>query len=65
MKDLFPKPPRRRPRVLMHVIDAGYADKWVWARFRCGKCGTETEWLTVDTVAEAKRGLPCERCNVV
>jgi hypothetical protein len=62
---LFPKPAIKR-RVLMHVSDAGGADHGegaVIVTFRCGKCSYETEWLKCDTVTEAKRGLPCPRCN--
>lgn len=62
--DLFPetkppKPLRARPRVLMHVIDAGDCI----ARYRCAKCGTESGWQPFATVTEAKRGIPCEACN--
>lgn len=63
--ELFEKPARAKPRVLMHVIDAGdneRGDKQL-ARLRCGKCGSETEWLEFDSVTAAKRGLPCEACN--
>lgn len=59
--DLFPctKPPRAKPRVLMHVIDAG--DQI--AKFKCASCGAESEWLPFSTITEAKRGIPCEACN--
>lgn len=57
--DLFGKPPRRKPRVLMRVSDAGDGR----AQFTCSKCGHVSEWLEVDTVTEAKRGLPCPNCN--
>lgn len=70
--DLFPdsKPPRAKPRVLMHVCDAtdvhtGAADDLgkPMCRMRCGKCGAETDWLVFETVTDAKRGIPCEACN--
>ena len=65
--DLFPgtKPPRAKPRVLMHVSDAGGMgppdDNWV--RMQCTRCKTETDWLNFTTVTEAKRGIPCATCN--
>ncbi|WP_374584427.1 hypothetical protein [Ideonella dechloratans] len=34
-------------------------------QMRCAKCGAETGWLVFDTVTEAKRGIPCERCNTL
>jgi DNA-directed RNA polymerase subunit RPC12/RpoP len=56
--------PRHRPRVLMHVIDAGDdAAGRPMARFACGRCGRETVWLGIGTIAEAKRGIPCKSCN--
>jgi len=70
--DLFPgtKPPRRRPRVLMHVSDATGCHTGAAAdlgkpmcRMKCTRCGAETEWLIFDTVTEARRGIPCEACN--
>lgn len=59
--DLFPgtKPLRARPRVLMHVSDAGDCI----AKYRCAKCGAESGWLPFATITEAKRGIPCEACN--
>ena len=70
--DLFPstKPPRAKPRVLMHVTDStdvhtGAADDLgkPMCRMRCTRCEAETDWLIFDTVTEAKRGIPCEACN--
>jgi hypothetical protein len=70
--DLFPdtKPPRARPRVLMHVSDAGNVGHGQsedfgkpLCRMRCGRCGAESDWLIFDTITEAKRGIPCEACN--
>lgn len=63
--DLFPgtKPPRARPRVLMHVADAGDMLGKPMCVMRCARCGAETDWLVFDTVTEAKRGIPCETCN--
>lgn len=71
---LFPElvPPRRAPRVLMRVADAGPPG----AVFECAKCGHRTDWLRVwyagsenpreegeMTMSEAKRGIPCPKCN--
>lgn len=65
-----PKPARARPRVLMHVCDAGDVQCGAEAdlgkpmcRLRCSSCSVETDWLTFETVTEAKRGIPCEACN--
>lgn len=63
--DLFPgatpplKPSRARPRVLMHVCDAGDCI----AQYRCAKCSAVSKWLPFATITEAKRGIPCETCN--
>lgn len=54
------KPPRQRPRVMAHVTDAGVDA----IEFECGKCGWNSGWLVNDfSISEAKRGIPCERCN--
>lgn len=67
--DLFPdsivnldsivKVERKKPRVMMHVFDAGDCI----ARYRCSKCGIQTWWLPVTTITEGKRGVPCGTCN--
>lgn len=72
--DLFGeiKPYRLRcqRRVLMHVIDTGDCHTGAaedlgkpMCRMKCARCGTETDWLIFDTVTEAKRGVPCGKCN--
>lgn len=68
MPDLFPDAPRRRKIVRMHVTDAGdggceMARGAFLACFKCGSCGYELMWVKVQTVTEAKRGLPCPTCN--
>lgn len=55
---LFPVEKKRR-RVLMHVEDAG-PDA---VKFRCRKCGHETEWQEICSAAWGKRGIPCPKCN--
>lgn len=71
--DLFPDllPPRARPRVLMHVCDAGVTDCGraedlgkPRCRMSCSRCGAESVWLVFDTITEAKRGVACPRCNL-
>lgn len=57
--DIVVKPVRAKPRVMMHVIDAGDCI----AMYCCAKCGAETKWLPFATVTEAKRGVPCDTCN--
>ena len=72
MTDLFPEtipqPAKRRPpRVLMHVVDAGdncgEHDGEVIAVMRCKKCGHETDWTAFKNATEAKKGIPCPKCN--
>lgn len=65
-QDLFPetKPPRQKPRKLMHVCDAygdGPEDNHV--RFMCHRCGHESDWIDDLTVTQAKRGIPCPECG--
>jgi len=56
------KPPRKKPRVMAHVTDAG-VDAIL---FECKKCGWNSSWLINDiSISDAKRGIPCERCNEV
>ena len=63
------KPAPRRRGQLMHVSDAGYGGcsdsgrSAVNVTLTCRKCDYQSEWLRFDTVTEAKRGLPCPRCN--
>ena len=60
-----PRAPRAKPRVLMHVSDAGWSDHHdkPMCTMRCSKCGAESDWLIFETISEAKRGTPCETCN--
>jgi hypothetical protein len=60
--ELFPKPPRKMRGQLMHVSDA-YNTSGLKCQFRCRKCGHQTGWVECDTVTEAKKGLPCPKCN--
>ena len=59
--------PPHQPRIKrMHVIDAGYADGYdraVMVKLECHRCGYQSEWIIVESVAVAKRGLPCPHCN--
>lgn len=62
------KPPRRKPRVLMRVFDVSDGDvvdgrRVDTVRLECGRCGHQTPWIEV-RVSEARRGLPCPKCNV-
>lgn len=58
--DLFPEtvPPRAKPRVLMHVVDAGPEAQ----KFECRSCGYD-DWYHAVPVSEAKRGIACPNCN--
>lgn len=63
------KPPRQPHRKLMHVCDAGDTgcgtddERDVIVKFACVRCGYESDWMRCSTVTEAKRGMPCPRCN--
>lgn len=63
----IPPKPRSKPRKLMHVSDAGdcggCTDGETDVVFTCRRCGYESEWIRMRTVTEAKRGLPCPKCN--
>lgn len=63
---LFGELPRsRQRRVMMHVVDAG-GDFDV--HLKCSTCGYDHGWVNLEkqglTVAAAKRGVPCPKCNV-
>lgn len=65
--DVETKPrPRAKPRVLMHVVDAGdcggCGEHESDVRMKCRKCGRETDWTRM-LVSVAKRGVPCPCCN--
>lgn len=63
--DLFPgtKPPRAAPRVMAHVVDAGCSCETNLARFECKRCGWGSGWLSVASISDGKRGIPCQTCN--
>ncbi len=64
--DLFPgtKPPRAKPRVMMHFTDIGTGMGGdLIATFECRKCGHESGWLICDNDTQVKRGEPCPKCN--
>jgi len=60
MEEIKPQLPRKRPRKLMHVIDAGQD----MIHMKCWHCGYDDGETTMrTTVTEAKRGYPCPECN--
>lgn len=63
--DLFPasKPPRAKPRVMMHGMDFGYDGDITLAHMVCPKCGHDEGWLMFDNDTDARRGAPCPKCN--
>lgn len=65
--DMGPPKHRAKPRVLMHVIDAGECgpgcdEHTADVRLQCRMCGYATDWTRM-LVFEAKRGVPCPKCN--
>ena len=55
---------RRKPRKLMHVLDAGPAeDDACMVVMSCRRCDLTTEWFRMPSVTAAKRGFPCPKCN--
>lgn len=62
MRSLFSKEdlPKSKPKVLMHVIDAGSAGVHV----ECSKCDNNF-WVEEHkyTVTQFKKGIPCAKCN--
>jgi DNA-directed RNA polymerase subunit RPC12/RpoP len=67
--DLFAelKPPRKAPQKLMHVWDVDGScccdESPAPVKYKCSRCGHETDWIEPRTVTEAKRGIPCPVCN--
>jgi DNA-directed RNA polymerase subunit RPC12/RpoP len=65
--EMFDKP--RRPRQWrMVVCDAGDGpcccdETPISVRYLCPRCDHETGWMGAKTVTEAKRGIPCPKCN--
>lgn len=57
---------RRKPRKLMHVVDAGpgcTADYATIVVMECNRCDLRTDWFQMRNVTEAKRGIECPRCS--
>jgi hypothetical protein len=63
--EMFERPPRKTRGQLMHVCDAGAGEDKPVVQFECRKCHFQSDWYQFDTVTEAKRGIPCPRCNEV
>jgi DNA-directed RNA polymerase subunit RPC12/RpoP len=64
----FDPAPRRKPKKLMHVVDAcadecGETSGAQLVMFGCQRCGHETDWVEMPNVTSAKRGVPCPVCN--
>ena len=63
MPDLFPRPARAKPRVLMHFIDVGHMDgAGDVAHFVCPRCKHDAGWPPA-SASEIRRGVPCPNCN--
>ena len=70
MNDLFPKPRRKLPRVMMKSTDQGSAPGFMpgWKTtnggfFECSKCGHVAGWLFNLTMTDVRKGVPCPVCN--
>lgn len=62
--EMFEKPPRAKPRVMMKADDHGeFPDGREAAHFVCATCGYK-EWLACTRI-EGRRGMACETCNAV
>lgn len=62
--EMFPRPPRKNPRVMMRVTDAGLSPGGDHiATFECARCGAKTGWLVCGGVTDVRRGEPCPQCN--
>lgn len=59
---LLDLPPRKTRGRLMDITDARH-DERATVEFTCSKCGHQTGWTRFATVTEAKRRLPCPKCN--
>ncbi|MBS7545562.1 hypothetical protein [Ancylobacter oerskovii] len=57
------RPPRAKPRVMMHGTDFGYDGDRTIAHMECQKCGHDGSWWNFANDTEAKRGAPCPVCN--
>lgn len=70
-QDLFDDPkPRKKREWLMHVSDCGTSNYCGHiengeqiVKMKCWRCESETDWISMPSVTEAKRGIPCEKCN--
>lgn len=54
---------RKKPQKLMHVCDAGPGPDSLAVCMSCSKCDLRTCWFAVRNVTEAKKGIPCPKCN--
>jgi len=56
--------PRRKPRIMMHVTEAGQSNSGKVIQFECSKCLYNTGWLDDNhSLSTNKSGMPCPRCN--
>jgi DNA-directed RNA polymerase subunit RPC12/RpoP len=56
--------PRAGERIFMRMVDMGMAQIGGrrFARYRCDRCGLETDWLAVRGPAEGEREVACRVC---
>ena len=65
--EVDPKP-RKKREWRMHVIDGGHQGckhPEVMCLFECHRCKSQSEWLIVENMKAARRGIPCPKCNCV
>ena len=64
--DMFPAPGLRKPRskANMRPMDGGPGNgSGVIALMQCPKCEHDGGWWDFDSYSEARRGVPCPKCN--
>lgn len=65
--EMFDKPrrPRTRRMVVCETADGTCCcdETPISVRYLCSRCDHVTGWMGARTVTEAKRGIPCPKCN--
>jgi hypothetical protein len=57
-------PCARLPRLhRMHVADMGEGGRSIIALFECRRCHQKSDWVEIDGLTAARKGIPCPTCN--